>query len=123
NRALDARRPIGSLIKPAVYLAALESGRYTFASVVDDAPITVKLQNGDTWMPSNLDGRAHGLVPLVRALAESYNMATVRVGLDVGLEPIADVLQRLGLERAPSLYPSMLLGALALTPIEVAQIY
>ncbi|HXS79976.1 MAG TPA: penicillin-binding transpeptidase domain-containing protein, partial [Gammaproteobacteria bacterium] len=69
------------------------------------------------------DDQAHGLVPLVRALAESYNMATVRLGLDVGLEPIADTLQRLGLEKKPTLYPSMLHGALALTPIEVAQIY
>jgi penicillin-binding protein 1B len=123
NRALDARRPIGSLIKPAVYLAALESGRYTLASLVDDAPIEVKLQNGTSWLPANFDDRAHGEVPLVRALAESLNMATVRLGLDVGLEPIADVLQRLGLAQKPKLYPSMLLGALALTPMEVAQIY
>jgi penicillin-binding protein 1B len=123
NRALDARRQIGSLIKPAVYLAALESGRYSLASVVDDAPIVVELDRRNTWTPSNFDGEAHGLVPLVRALAESYNMATVRLGLDVGLEPIAETLQRLGLEQKPTLYPSMLLGALALTPIEVAQIY
>jgi penicillin-binding protein 1B len=123
NRALDARRPIGSLIKPAVYLAALESGRYSLASVIDDAPIFVPLPNGDTWLPSNFDNQAHGLVPLVRALADSLNMATVRLGLDVGLEPISDVLQRLGLEQKPPLYPSMLLGALALTPIEVAQVY
>ncbi len=123
NRALDARRPIGSLIKPAVYLAALESQRYTLASIVDDAPIEVKLSNGTTWLPANFDDRAHGEVPLVRALAESLNMATVRLGLDVGLEPIADVLQRLGLTQKPKLYPSMLLGALALTPIEVAQVY
>ena len=97
NRALDARRPIGSLIKPAVYLAALESGRYSLASVIDDAPIVVQLDKRNTWTPSNFDDQAHGLVPLVRALAESYNMATVRLGLDVGLEPIADTLQRLGL--------------------------
>jgi penicillin-binding protein 1B len=74
-------------------------------------------------VPSNFDDEAHGLVPLVRALAESFNMATVRLGLDVGLEPIAATLQRLGLAQKPTLYPSMLLGALALTPIEVAQIY
>jgi penicillin-binding protein 1B len=123
NRALDARRQIGSLIKPAVFLAALESGRYSLASVIDDAPIVVALDRRNTWTPSNFDGEAHGLVPLVRALAESYNMATVRLGLDVGLEPIADTLQRLGLAQKPTLYPSMLLGALALTPIEVAQIY
>jgi penicillin-binding protein 1B len=123
NRALDARRQIGSLIKPAVYLAALESGRYSLASIIDDAPIVVQLDKRNTWTPSNFDDQAHGLVPLVRALAESYNMATVRLGLDVGLEPIADTLQRLGLTQKPTLYPSMLLGALALTPIEVAQIY
>ncbi len=123
NRALDARRQIGSLIKPAVYLAALESGRYTLASLVDDAPIVVPLDRRNTWTPSNFDGLAHGLVPLVRALAESYNMATVRLGLDVGLEPIAATLTRLGLEQQPTLYPSMLLGALTLTPLEVAQVY
>jgi penicillin-binding protein 1B len=123
NRALDARRPIGSLIKPPVYLTALESGRYSLASVIDDAPIVVELDKRRTWTPSNFDNQAHGLVPLVRALAESYNMATVRLGLDVGLEPIAATLQRLGLQQKPTLYPSMLLGALALTPIEVAQIY
>jgi penicillin-binding protein 1B len=123
NRALDARRQIGSLIKPAVYLTALESGRYSLASVVDDAPIVVELDKRNTWTPSNFDDQAHGLVPLVRALAESYNLATVRLGLDVGLEPIAETLQRLGLQHKPTLYPSMLLGALALTPIEVAQIY
>jgi penicillin-binding protein 1B len=123
NRALDARRQIGSLIKPAVYLAALESGRYTLASVLDDEPIDVKLDNGDVWSPHNFDNEAHGPVPVVRALAESLNLATVRLGLDVGLEPIRDVLQRLGLVQKPPLYPSMLLGALALTPIEVTQIY
>jgi penicillin-binding protein 1B len=123
NRALDARRPIGSLIKPAVYLTALESGRYSLASLIDDAPIVVELDRRSTWTPSNFDDQAHGLVPLVRALAESFNMATVRLGLDLGLEPIADTLQRLGLKEKPTLYPSMLLGALALTPIEVAQIY
>ena len=123
NRALDARRPIGSLIKPAIYLTALESGRYTLASVIDDSPIDVKLDNGDVWSPHDYDGEPRGEVPLIRALAESLNLATVRLGLDVGLEPIAKNLGRLGLAQKPKLYPSMLLGALALTPLEVAQIY
>jgi penicillin-binding protein 1B len=123
NRALDARRQIGSLIKPAIYLAALETGRYNLATVVDDSPIDVELDNGDVWSPRNFGDEVRGPVPLIRALAESANMATVRVGLDVGLEPISDALRRLGLAQKPPLYPSMLLGALALTPIEVAQIY
>ncbi|HEX6995913.1 MAG TPA: penicillin-binding protein 1B [Gammaproteobacteria bacterium] len=123
NRALNARRPIGSLIKPVVYLAALESDRYTLASPIDDAPIEIRLENGQTWLPKNFDDRARGLVPLARALAESLNMATVRLGMDVGLEPIADLLMRLGLEQRPRPYPSLLLGATGLTPYEVAQIY
>jgi penicillin-binding protein 1B len=123
NRALDARRPIGSLIKPALYLAALESGRYNLASIVEDSPVDVPLDNGEVWSPHDFDNQARGPVPLVQALAESLNLPAVRVGLDVGLGPIADLLVRLGLEHKPKLYPSMLLGALALTPIEVAQLY
>jgi penicillin-binding protein 1B len=123
NRALDARRQIGSLIKPAVYLAALESGKYSLASMIEDEPIEVSLPNGDIWAPRNFDDQAHGSVPLVRALAESLNMATVRLGLEVGLEPIADLIQRLGLPDKPRLYPSLLLGSIELTPLEVTQIY
>ena len=59
----------------------------------------------------------------IRALAESFNMATVRLGLDVGLEPIGKLLTRLGLDTTPALYPSLLLGALELSPLEVTQIY
>jgi penicillin-binding protein 1B len=123
NRALDARRPIGSLIKPAVYLAALESGRYTLASTIDDSPISVQLENGKVWEPNNFNNEIHGPVPLVRALAESFNMATVRLGLDVGVDNVARLLVRLGLMRQPAKYPSLLLGSLELTPYEVAQIY
>lgn len=123
NRALDARRQIGSLIKPVVYLAALESERYSLASIIDDAPLEVTLENGSTWLPKNFDGLAKGEVTLVRALAESLNMATVRLGLDIGVQPVADALVRLGLDRAPRPYPSLLLGALDLTPFEVAQVY
>jgi penicillin-binding protein 1B len=123
NRALDARRPIGSLVKPAVYLAALESGDYSLATQIDDVPIDVPLDNGQMWSPTNFDGEPHGLVTAVRALAESLNLATVHLGLAVGLEPVADTLVRLGADTAPPLYPSLLLGAVELTPLEVTQIY
>jgi penicillin-binding protein 1B len=123
NRALDARRQVGSLIKPVVYLAALESERHTFATLIDDEAIDVELDNGTIWSPRNFNDEAHGTVTALRALVESFNMATVRLGLDVGLEPVTDLLVRLGLERAPARYPSLLLGALELTPIEVTQIY
>jgi penicillin-binding protein 1B len=123
NRALDARRQIGSLIKPVVYLAALESGRHSLATQVLDEPITVPLGNGRTWSPQNIDGETHGEVTAVRALAESLNLATVQLGLDVGLERVARQLERLGTEPPSPVYPSLLLGAVELTPIEVAQLY
>jgi penicillin-binding protein 1B len=123
NRALDAHRPIGSLVKPAVYLAALESGRYNAATMLLDAPIELKLGDGSLWAPQNFTHETYGEVPMARALAESMNLATVRLGLDVGLPRVADVLQHLGLERRPILNPSLLLGAVEMTPLEVVQVY
>ena len=123
DRALDARRPIGSLVKPAVYLAALETGRYNAATMLDDAPITLKLSDGSTWAPQNYTHEIYGRVPMVRALAESMNLATVRLGLDVGLPRVADTLVSLGLETRPTLNPSLLLGTVEMTPLEVVQVY
>lgn len=123
NRALDAKRPIGSLAKPLVYLAALESGRYTPATVLMDEPVEIELPNGDVWKPSNFDRQLRGPVPMVRALTQSLNLPTVHLGLDVGLERVARAFVQLGLEEAPPAYPSMLLGATNLSPVEVAQMY
>jgi len=123
NRALDARRPIGSLVKPAVYLTALESGRYTAASLIEDAPIELKLADGSVWAPQNFERQVYGQVPLARALAESMNLATVRLGLDLGLPKVAATLQELGLESAPTLNPSLLLGTVEMSPLEVVQVY
>lgn len=123
NRALDARRPIGSLVKPAVYLAALESGRYNAATLIEDAPIELKLPNGSVWAPQNFEHQVYGHVPLARALAESMNLATIRLGLDIGLPKVAAMLQRLGLDTAPVLNPSLLLGTVEMTPLEVVKVY
>jgi penicillin-binding protein 1B len=123
NRALDARRPIGSLVKPAVYLAALETGRYNAATLIEDAPIELKLADGSVWAPQNFERQVYGQVPMARALAESMNLATVRLGLDIGLPKVADTLQSLGLETRPTLNPSMLLGTVEMTPLEVVQVY
>lgn len=123
NRALDARRPIGSLVKPAVYLTALESGRYTAASLIDDAPIEMKLPDGSIWAPQNFEHNVNGSVPLAKALAESLNLATVKLGMDLGLPKVADTLHSLGLESAAALNPSMLLGAVEMSPLEVVQVY
>jgi penicillin-binding protein 1B len=123
NRALDMKRPIGSLAKPLVYLAALESGRYTPASTVMDESIELKLDDGKLWKPGNFDKQVHGPVTLVRALTQSYNLATVNLGLDVGLDAVTRTYVDLGLDDAPPKYPSVLLGAAQLNPVQVAQLY
>ena len=123
NRALDARRAMGSLVKPFVYLTALESGRYNAATIVQDEPVDMKMAGGQHWRPENFAHDANGPVPVVRALAESLNLATVGVGMDIGLPKVAETLQRFGLDRAPPQVPAMLLGAVDVTPLEVAQLY
>ncbi len=124
NRALDAVRPIGSLVKPAVYLAALEQpGRYSLVTPIDDAPVRLKDERGNVWAPRNYDDELHGSVPLYAGLANSYNLATVNLGLEVGIARVAETLERLGVSRPLPHYPSMLLGAIELSPLEVTQIY
>ena len=123
DRALDAVRPMGSLVKPFVYLTALETKRYTAATVIQDEPIDVRLKNGTHWKPLNFTKELYGPVPLVRALSESLNLATVGLGLDVGLPNVTKTLQRFGLQRAPLEVPAMVLGAVDVSPLEVAQIY
>lgn len=124
NRALDAVRPIGSLVKPAVYLTALsQPEKYTLSTLIDDGPISMEQETGELWEPQNFDNENHGMVPLVRALANSYNLSTTRLGLEVGLPNIIETLKRLGVEKNIKPYPSLLLGAITLTPWEIAQVY
>ena len=117
------RRSIGSLVKPVIYLAAVESGQFNAASIVEDGPVEVKLPNGKVWEPQNISEEFYGPVPLVRALAQSMNLATVRLGLDVGLPKVTREFVALGLEREPPQLPSVLLGSLDVSPLEVAQLY
>ncbi|QLC73798.1 penicillin-binding protein 1B [Pseudomonas sp. LPB0260] len=124
NRALDALRPIGSLIKPAVYLTALERpSQFTLTSLLQDQPFSIKGQDGQVWSPQNYDRKAHGTIYLYQGLANSYNLSTAKLGLELGVPNVLKTLERLGVERKWPAYPSMLLGAGALTPMEVADMY
>ncbi len=124
NRALDALRPVGSLIKPAVYLSALSlPQRYTLSTLIEDRPVDMTLPGGQRWRPKNYDRKLHGWVPLHEALSRSLNLATVGLGLDVGLRPVIKTLHALGVQREMKPFPALLLGALSLSPLEVAQVY
>lgn len=122
NRAIRIKRHIGSLIKPVIYYTALRRG-YTLSTFVDDSPVGIELSDSTKWEPENFDGKSHGPVMLKDALANSYNQATVRVGMEVGLPAIVSEIHGVlpGLDVKEN--PSLLLGALNCSPLEVATLY
>jgi len=123
NRAISAQRQIGSIIKPVVYLTALmQPGRFHLGTVLADTPLNLK-SGGRSWQPMNYDKKFRGNVPLIQALSESLNIPTVRLGLQLGLPALGQSLQKLGLTREVKLQPSSLLGAVEMSPLEVAQLY
>ncbi|WP_276850876.1 bifunctional glycosyl transferase/transpeptidase [Enterobacter oligotrophicus] len=125
NRAMQARRSIGSLAKPATYLTALrQPNMYRLNTWIADAPISLRQPNGQVWSPQNDDKQFSGQVMLVDALTRSMNVPTVNLGMALGLPAIVDTWQKLGVPK-DQLHPvpAMILGALNLTPIEVAQAF
>jgi len=124
NRALDAQRPIGSLIKPAIYLAALERpSQYTLTSWLEDESFSIKGADGQVWQPKNYDRQTHGTIFLYQGLAQSYNLSTAKLGLELGVPAVLKTVARLGVEQDWPAYPSMLLGAGSLSPMQVATMY
>jgi penicillin-binding protein 1B len=123
NRALDGKRHVGSLIKPAVYLTALEqSKRYNLASPIDDELLEYE-QTGELWRPQNYDQTFHGRVMLYQALASSYNIATARLGLELGVDSVLKTLRRLSVDEPLNRYPSLFLGATDLSALDVTRLY
>ncbi len=124
NRATDIERQVGSLVKPAVYLTALKPGLgYTLASPLPDKPISLMLEDGSRWSPKNYKKEYRDSVPLYQALAHSYNLPAVHLGMAVGLDEIIRTLNQLGLIRDIKPYPSILLGSSQHNPLEMAQMY
>jgi penicillin-binding protein 1B len=124
NRAIDAQRQIGSLIKPIIYLTALEDPQhYTLITPLDDSPLVWSQPGTPDWKPNNYDLKFHGQVQLRTALAESYNVATARLGISLGVQGILDKLPLFGIQQQPPPFASSLLGAFGLSPVEVSQLY
>lgn len=121
NRALGARRQPGSAFKPFVYAAALSDG-YTPASLVDDSPVEVS-DGSRVWRPVNFGGEYAGSITLRRALMRSANAATVRLSRAVGERQVAALARRAGMRGALDPVPSLALGAVEVTPLELVVAY
>lgn len=127
NRATESRRQVGSVMKPFVYLTALESGSrddepFTPESELDDNPLTIKYE-GQSWTPKNYDGKYRGTVPLWFALVESLNSSTARLGQEVGIKNVIELSRRLGMTSKLENLPSLALGAFEIAPLEVLAAY
>jgi len=122
NRIMQAKRQPGSLFKPFVFLAGWSSGDLSPASLLMDEPIEMTVA-GQLWAPANYDRTFRGPVTAQMALEESLNVPTVRASQEVGLRPIAETAKRAGIESPLKLYPSMVLGAQEVTPMEMASAY
>lgn len=122
DRAGQARRQVGSTFKPIVYAAAFEARKVNPTSLIEDSPLTVRLP-GLVWSPKNDDGSFHGWVTVRHALERSYNPATARLALQVGMERIVELAQRMGVTDEMEPFPSIALGAVEVTPVELATIY
>ncbi|THD62439.1 penicillin-binding protein 1A [Phenylobacterium sp.] len=117
DRATSARRQAGSSFKPFVYLTAMEAGRTPDTPVVDE-PITI-----GTWTPRNYTGQYLGPITLEIALKESINTVAARLANEVGTSNVAATAHRLGIVSPIQLDPSMALGAVEVSPLEMAQAY
>ena len=130
NRAISARRQVGSTFKPFVYLAAFEkaaeqgAGDITPATLVYDEPTTWSYDNQE-WSPRNYDGEYDGAITLRRALAMSRNIAAVKVAEQTGYDRVVALWKktRIGETEQVVPYPSVALGIVELTPLEVAEAY
>jgi penicillin-binding protein 1B len=128
NRATRARRQPGSIVKPFVYLAALERARldpdfvFTASSQIDDTPTTF-MHDGRPYRPSNFGQVYDGAVTARLALARSRNVAAVKVAAMAGFQAVADLWAQASGATVPPPYPSLALGAFEATPLEVAAAY
>ena len=123
NRSINAIRPIGSLVKPFIYLTALDQySDYNLTTLLDDSKLSL-MSGGKLWEPDNFDKKFHGEIPLHVALWQSYNIASARLGLDVGYEAVENMFLNLGITKDVPNYPSLFIGSFELSPYQAIQAY
>ncbi len=125
NRALMAKRQIGSLVKPPVYLSALtHPEQFRLNTPINNQPITITTKGSPPWQPRNYDRKYSGSVMLVDALARSLNIPTVNIGMKVGLTKVIDTQRAMGWDKVsiPKV-PAMLLGSYSISPYDVTKLY
>ncbi|HZZ35539.1 MAG TPA: PBP1A family penicillin-binding protein, partial [Caulobacteraceae bacterium] len=123
NRATQAMRQPGSSFKPFVYATALETGKFTPASIVVDGPISFAGVNGATWRPENYEHSYYGPLVFRRGLELSRNAMTVRIAAEVGMKTVAANAVRFGVVDKMDAYLPMALGAGETTPFRMATAY
>jgi len=123
NRSINAIRPIGSLVKPFIYLTALNKyDEYNLTTILDDSKLSVK-SGGEIWEPNNFDKKFHGKVPLHVALWQSYNIASARLGMELGYDSVQEIFNKLGIDKSIERYPSLFIGSFEMSPFDAIQSY
>ncbi len=122
NRVTQALRQPGSTFKPIVYSAAIQAGRPA-SYIVNDSPLTVNMPGGPTWTPQNYDGKFLGEIPLRKALYDSRNVATIRLGMELGEQTVISEARNFGITTPIPPYPSIHIGAADVYPMELISGY
>ena len=123
NRSINAIRPIGSLVKPFIYLTALNKyDEYNLTTILDDSKLSIK-SGGEIWEPNNFDKKYHGKIPLHVALWQSYNIASARLGIELGYDSVQETFNKLGISKSIERYPSLFIGSFEMSPFDAIQSY
>lgn len=123
NRSINAIRPIGSLVKPFIYLTALNKyDKYTLTTIMDDSKLSI-MSGGEIWEPNNFNKKFHGNIPLHVALWQSYNIASARLGLELGYDSVEETFNKLGISKSIERYPSLFIGSFEMSPFDAIQSY
>jgi penicillin-binding protein 1A len=122
NRVTQSRRQPGSTFKPFVFAAGLEAGHVLSEIVVDDS-LVMEVPGQDIWMPQNYDGKFEGRMSLRRALYQSRNIPTIKLGLDIGVENVLDMARRFGITTNVRPVPSVSIGSADVIPLEIIAAY